>query len=150
MAKLAALSGKALSPWRGVLRATAAVAIAMLIPLMACAREDREDQRITALISSVESLEGASFIRNGVAHDAKAAADHLRLKLGKAGARVKTAEDFIEGCASKSSITGVRYRIRQADGKEMDAAEFLREALKKIDAPVPAPDGRATTPAPAR
>ena len=105
----------------------------------ALAREQREDERITALISAVESLEGAKFIRNGVDYDAKAAAEHLRLKLGKAGAQVKTAEEFIQACATQSSITGVKYRIRQADGKEVDAGDFLKEKLKEIDAPKVAP-----------
>lgn len=97
-------------------------------------REQREDERIAALIAAVETLKDAVFIRNGVEYDAKAAAEHLRLKLGKAGESVKTAEEFIEGCATRSSISGIKYRIRQADGQDVEAAEFLREKLKEIDA----------------
>lgn len=113
--------------------------IVLLLATPGFGREPREDERITALIASVESLEGAKFIRNGSEYDAKAAADHLRLKLGKAGEQVKTAEEFIEVCASRSSITGQKYRIRQADGTEMDCGDFLRGKLKEIDAPKPAP-----------
>lgn len=102
-------------------------------------REPREEERIAALIAAVESLEGAKFIRNGTAYDAKAAADHLRLKLGKAGEQIKTADAFINECASRSSITGQKYRIRKADGVEVDSGDFLRGKLKEIDAPKPAP-----------
>jgi hypothetical protein len=110
----------------------------ILLPLgpawPALAREPREDARITALIQSVEKLKGSTFIRNGKEYDAAEAADHLRLKLKNAGERVKTAEDFIAGCASQSSFSGKKYRIRPAGGEEMDAEKFFRQKLKEIDA----------------
>jgi hypothetical protein len=118
------------------------IAISMAVLFLATSafgRDPREDGRIAALIAAMESLEGARFIRNGSEYDAKAAADHLRLKLGKAGEQVKTAEEFIEGCASRSSITGQKYRIRRADGTEMDSGDFLRSKLKEIDAPKQVP-----------
>jgi hypothetical protein len=112
---------------------TLVLAISLIAGTTAPAREQQEDSRITALIAAVESLQDAKFVRNGSEHDAKAAADHLRLKLGKAGERVKTAEEFIEGCASKSSFTGEKYLIRYADGKEVEAGTFLQDKLKEID-----------------
>ena len=57
------------------------------------------------------------------------AAAHLRLKLDRAGARIKTAEQFIAFCATGSSISGQKYRIRLADGRTLDTAEFLRGKL---------------------
>lgn len=87
-----------------------------LIPIAAQAREAKQDARIEHLISTVESYKGAVFIRNGTEYDTKAAASHLRMKLGKAGDKVKTAEDFISGIASKSSISGKAYKIRKPDG----------------------------------
>ena len=99
----------------------------------ALAREAKQDARIAALISAVENMQGGQFIRDGQAHDAKAAADHLRLKLKNAGNRVQTAEQFIEYCASKSSTTGQKYRIRTTKGAEMDAAEFFKQKLKEFD-----------------
>ena len=97
------------------------------------AREAKEDARIDALLKQVASLEGATFIRNGSEHSAKEAADHLRKKLGRAGERVKTAEDFIAGCATKSSITGKPYKIRFSDGSEEESGAYLHAELKKID-----------------
>jgi hypothetical protein len=88
-----------------------------------------ERQKIDYLISSVETLQGARFIRNDKSYDAHAAADHLRLKLRMAGSRIVTAEDFIRLCASVSSISGLPYQIRFADGQVVPAETFLRQKL---------------------
>jgi hypothetical protein len=94
-----------------------------------------ETGRIEYLIQSIEQLSGAKFIRNGAAYDAKPAADHLRLKWREAGTRVKTAEQFIELCASRSSVSGQPYRIRFADGTTVASGAFLRAKLKELDRP---------------
>ena len=88
-----------------------------------------EQQKIDYLISTVATLHGASFIRNGSAYDAEHAAAHMRLKLRFAGSRVKTVDDFIVYCATGSSVSGTRYTIRFADGQSIDAATFLRGKL---------------------
>jgi hypothetical protein len=95
------------------------------------ARDPGEAERIGQLIAAVETLPGAQFIRNGVAYDGKAAGDHLRLKLKAAGERVKTAEDFIRLCASQSSLTGLAYRVRFADGTVLEAETFFRNLLRR-------------------
>ena len=94
------------------------------------AQESHEADKIQYLISSIETLNGAEFIRNGKAYDAERAADHLRLKLKMAGDRVKTAEDFIRLCASKSSLSGEPYRIRFSDGVTVEAEVFFHNRLK--------------------
>ena len=45
------------------------------------AQDNIEKKKIEFLISSVENLKGAKFIRNGTEHDGKEAAEHLRMKL---------------------------------------------------------------------
>jgi hypothetical protein len=92
-----------------------------------------EAQRIEYLIRSIEQLTDAKFIRNGSAYDGKAAAAHLRLKWREAGARVKTAQQFIELCGSESSVSGRPYQIRFADGTLLTSEAFLREKLKELD-----------------
>ena len=90
-----------------------AIAARALLVLMLCAPVLRpaqaqmpatEGQKIEYLIGSVEHLSNATFIRNGSVHDARAAADHLRRKWSAAGTHVKTAQQFIELCGSKSSM----------------------------------------------
>ena len=94
----------------------------------------QESARIEGLIASVQQLKGAVFIRNGEQHSAAAAADHLRLKWKNAGSRVRTAEDFIRVCATGSSMTGRKYRIRFGDGRTQDSADYFRAQLRRIDA----------------
>jgi hypothetical protein len=95
------------------------------------AQDNIEKKKIAILISSVANLKGAIFIRNGSEYDGKKAAEHLRMKLQKAGAKVKTADDFIRLCASKSSITGKPYMIRFSNGKTIKSEEYFREKLKE-------------------
>jgi Family of unknown function (DUF5329) len=91
-----------------------------------------EEKKIDYLIASIESLQNAQFIRNGVAYEAKAAADHLRLKRRGAGSRVATADDFIRLCASVSSMSGTPYQIRFSDGRVVSSETFLRERLAEF------------------
>ena len=95
------------------------------------AQDNIEKKKIEFLISSVENLKGAIFIRNGSEHDGKAAAEHLRMKLKNAGSYVKTADDFIRLCASKSYITGRPYMIKLSNGKTIKSEEYFREKLKE-------------------
>ncbi|HZL79182.1 MAG TPA: DUF5329 family protein [Candidatus Limnocylindrales bacterium] len=105
----------------------------LLIPGVLWARDAREETRIEHLIQTVESLKGAAFIRNGTEYGAKDAGKHLRLKLKLAGDRVKTAEDFIEGYASRSSFSGAAYKIRLPDGTLTETAPFFRAKLREFD-----------------
>ena len=93
-----------------------------------------ESRKIDFLIAAVETLGDAKFVRNGNAYDARTAADHLRLKLKSAGARVKSADDFIRLCASVSSVSGVPYQIRFSDGHVVTAESFLRQKLSEYPA----------------
>jgi hypothetical protein len=88
-----------------------------------------EGRKIAFLISAIETLANARFVRNGTAYDGREAADHLRLKLKMARSRVRTADDFIRLCASVSSISGRPYEIRFADGHIVTAEAYLRERL---------------------
>jgi hypothetical protein len=93
-----------------------------------------EAEKIDYLIVSVAELHQGRFIRNGISHDAKSAAAHLRRKLRAAGSRITSADDFIDLCASASSVTGRPYRIRFADGREIDAKEYFRQKLAEYPA----------------
>lgn len=101
------------------------------------AQDPKETAKIRYLILSVETLKGVKFLRNGREYDARTAADHLRLKLKAAGDRVKTANDFINLCGSRSSLSGEAYRILFADGTAMEAEVFFRNKLKSFAADKP-------------
>jgi hypothetical protein len=114
--------------------------LAFLLPVLAFAapassapRGMGENQKIVALIAAVESESGATFIRNGREHTAAEAASHLRLKWKNAGKRVRTAEDFIRYCATGSSLSGKPYRIRFANGTEIESADYFHARLRRIE-----------------
>jgi hypothetical protein len=112
------------------------VAVALLALATVANAVDRlpaEEARIEYLLAVVGSLHDAQFIRNGTAYDSTAAVKHLRAKLDVAGSRVKTAEDFIRYCGSKSSVSGKPYEIRFLDGRVVASADFLRQKLIDFD-----------------
>jgi hypothetical protein len=109
----------------------AAFLILALFPAAVNARDNIEKKKIEFLISSVENLKGAIFIRNGSEYDGKQAAEHLRMKLSNAGGKVQTADDFIRLCASQSYITGKPYMIKLSNGKTIKSEKYFREKLKE-------------------
>ena len=116
--------------WSQIMRyLLALLLLAMNVSANAGSTTPLEARKIEYLIAAIEALPNAQFVRNGTAYDAKSAADHLRVKLQNAGARVATAEDFIRLCASASSISGLPYQIRFADGSMVTSETFLRQKL---------------------
>ena len=108
--------------------------LGFLFSAFASAAPLTEQQKIDMLIHSVETLPGAHFIRNGSSYDGKAAADHLQAKRKYAGSHITTASDFIDKCASKSSMSGLPYRVQFANGKTEEAGVFFHDELKQIEA----------------
>ncbi len=94
------------------------------------AQNDIERNKIEFLISAVENLKDAKFIRNGSEYNGQEAAKHLRMKLQNVLV-VKTADDFIRLIASKSSVSGKPYLIRLSDGKTITSEKYFREKLKE-------------------
>ena len=92
-----------------------------------------EAKKIELLLARLEAMQNVVFIRNGKEYSSNKAADHLRLKWKKAGSHIKAAEDFIEFCGSRSSISGKLYKIRFPDGRIENSAVVLKELLKKIE-----------------
>jgi len=93
---------------------------------------------IESLLAYVKGLDQATFIRNGTSYSPVQAEAHLRMKWNNTKARVKTAEDFIELCASKSSLSGKPYLIRFADGKTVEAGTVFKEKLVELRKPTAA------------
>jgi len=105
-----------------------------------------EKQKIEALIAHVANLENATFIRNGEEYPPADAADHMRTKLDYAGSRVKTALQFIEHIASKSSMSGEPYLIRFDDGREVESGPYLTGVLRHLEKPAEEPVETAAQP----
>lgn len=92
-----------------------------------------EAEKIEKLIAAIAALKDATFVRNGQSYSTEDAVSHLRRKLDSAGQQIKTAKDFIEHLASKSSLTGEEYMIQMPDGKSIKSSEFLTQELEKFE-----------------
>ncbi|MCP8899814.1 DUF5329 family protein [Gilvimarinus xylanilyticus] len=103
--------------------------MALVISVSALAAE-RDEKEIQYLIDYVADS-GITFVRNGSEHSAIAAADHLQMKYERAGRYAKTAEDFIDNLASKSSITRRPYKVILSDGTRLNAEDWLYRALER-------------------
>ncbi|HKQ38491.1 MAG TPA: DUF5329 family protein [Verrucomicrobiae bacterium] len=109
--------------------------IAVAVPLSLPATENHatEREKIEALIRNIETLKGATFIRNGSNYDAKTAAKFLRGKWRTHEKEVKTAIDFIDKVATVSGTSGKPYMIRFKDARDIKCADYLKDELKKLE-----------------
>jgi len=101
-------------------------------PNLSIQNNNNEENKIVKLILFIEKS-NAVFIRNGSEYDAKEAADHLRMKRKKAGNKVKTAKDFIDQIASKSSMSGEAYKMKFKNGSILNTRDILYAELRKIE-----------------
>jgi len=87
---------------------------------------------INFLLSAI-GTSGCEFNRNGSWHDAHQAQDHLNEKYQwlLARNRVKTAEDFIEMAATRSSLSGKEYAVRCAGEAPVSSKNWLTEQLRR-------------------
>ena len=114
------------------MRFIACLGFSLVVPSANAAEAPEEERsKIEALIIHVASLKKTVFIRNGKEYDAASAAKFLRGKWEAQGKEIKTAADFIEKIAAKSSTSGKAYRIRLEDGTETDCGPYLTGRLKK-------------------
>ena len=76
---------------------------------------------------------GCQFDRNGTWYDSTEAMSHLNKKyqylLGKE--LILSSEDFIEGAASESSMSGRAYRVRCGSNPSVNSADWFRAELEK-------------------
>lgn len=86
-----------------------------------------EKIKIQYLISRVRQSPH-TFIRNQERHTGKQAASHLARKYAVVSGRIRTAGEFIEYIASKSSFTGQAYFI-EIDGQKLEAKKVFNDEL---------------------
>ena len=77
---------------------------------------------------------GCEFFRNGTWYDAQRAQAHLRAKYDMLAAndQIKTAEDFIEKAASRSTLSGRPYKVRCAGGAAITTNQWFGAALMRL------------------
>lgn len=74
---------------------------------------------------------GCKFYRNGSWYNSHRAQSHLREKYNYLAAheRIKSAEDFIDQAATRSSMSGQEYQIQCEAGPTVPSNRWLRTAL---------------------
>jgi hypothetical protein len=87
---------------------------------------------INFLLATV-GASGCDFFRNGNWHDAQQAQAHLSKKYQwlVARNRVRSAEDFIELAATRSSLSGQAYLVRCAGVAPVSSHSWLAEQLRR-------------------
>lgn len=104
-----------------------AISILFAAPLLGA---ETPSQEIEFLLAHVQNAK-VRFVRGGKEYSGAEGAQHLRKKLASAGQRVKSAEDFINGIASKSYLTGEVYMVKFPDGKMTATGPWLTAALAR-------------------
>jgi hypothetical protein len=109
------------------------VACCLLVCSFAYAENPNPSDEINYLLNAIEKS-GCRFVRNGTTYSAPEAKSHLANKYSKVKDKIKTAEQFIELIATKSSVSGEPYLIECTEGKPQKSAEWLKEKLKTLRA----------------
>ena len=87
-------------------------------------------EEIASLLIFIEQSE-CTFIRNGKHYDALEAREHIEKKYEYYKKKIKTAEDFIQYSATKSSLTGKYYKVL-CNGVRMNSSDWLKDELAKM------------------
>ena len=91
---------------------------------IALADENEEIQHLLSFISTSDCI----FLRNGNEHPPTQAREHLEMKYSHVKKRIKTAEDFIDKIASRSSLSRKQYVVN-CNGVVLPTRQWLQEAL---------------------
>ncbi|MGA7877828.1 MAG: DUF5329 family protein [Desulfoferrobacter sp.] len=78
--------------------------------------QNKETQQAIAYLIDVVTNSHLTFIRNGKEYSGEEAAEHMMDKYKYFKAQVKSPEDFIRLCASKSLLSGKPYLVETAQG----------------------------------
>jgi hypothetical protein len=118
---------------RRVVKITAAGAIAALLAMSAAAQPTRAAaDEIQILLAAMEQS-GCEFYRNGGWHTAADARAHLTRKLARVekGQPLRSAGEFIDAVATRSSSSGEPYRVRCPGSAPVASATWFRQALQR-------------------
>ncbi len=103
-----------------------------ILPLYAFAKEipTKVQDQIDHLLVFIADSE-CQFLRNGKWYDSSEAAKHIKRKYKYVRDKglVSNAEDFVKYSATKSSLSGRKYRVQCVGAPEMDSSDWLLTEL---------------------
>ena len=86
---------------------------------------------IDHLITYIQNAD-CKFIRNGKAHTPDEAVEHILKKYDHFKAKIKSTEEFIEFCATKSILSDQPYKIGCPNWELVESKHWLLEELKRL------------------
>ena len=105
------------------------VMVLLILPGIGLGAKTGDTDKAVRHLMNYVSESGLTFIRNSSTYTAIEAAEHMSNKYRHFKADIKTAEDFIDLCATKSIMSGKPYLIIDKQGNEIRTSEWLRAEL---------------------
>ena len=105
-----------------------AVLLLLLPSLLRGEQIDTVDKTVLHLINQVSESD-LTFIRNADKYTSAEAAEHMNNKYQHFREDIKTAEDFIELCASRSLLSGKPYIVINEQGEQVRTSEWFQAEL---------------------
>ena len=92
-----------------------------------------DEDKINFVLNKIETSK-VVFLRNGSEHSASDAADHLRRKMNNAKKkfwffgpeRKITYKEFVEKIATKSSMSGKKYKVKLPNGRIISVEQWIK------------------------
>jgi Family of unknown function (DUF5329) len=100
-----------------------------LLPFTSMAVPTTESE-INHLLKFIQSSE-CQYERNGDKHSGEEAAEHIKKKYHYFKRKIVTTEDFIRLSATKSAVTGNRYRVHCPGAAVQESNQWLFGELRK-------------------
>ncbi len=118
--------------FRSGIMAMAAASVLVVLPPAWAAPSPAAQREIGQLLAYLEAS-GCEFQRGGQWHNARAARDHIETKYQYLLKRdmVQSADDFIVGAATSSSLIGSPYMVR-CSGVIQPSGDWLRAELARM------------------
>jgi hypothetical protein len=92
--------------------------------------QDRDTEQAISYLMSAVGNSHYTFIRNGEKHSSEEAVKHMKEKCEYFKSKIKTPEDFIRLCASRSLLSGSPYLVEAPQGV-MPTEDWLMQVLAK-------------------
>lgn len=104
----------------------------VLLPVVAHSDVPPEQQAEIAHLLDYLASSDCVMIRNGKSHDAEEAVGHVQRKYDYYRNKINSTEDFIELAATKSMISGMRYKVKCPGENAVPSDEWLRAELQRF------------------
>lgn len=111
------------------------IVLSILLLISYCSLALPENPAVKTEIDYLLTYIGSSnciYIRNNTEHSSTDAVKHISRKYKHFSDEIKTAEDFIELSASRSSLTGKDYWVRCGNSEAIKAEQWLLSELKEF------------------